>query len=106
MQIVPIQAAENQNVQTNLNGQAVQLNIYQKSTGLFMDVLVSNLPVVYGIICEDRNRIIRSPYLGFAGDLTFVDQQGASDPVYSGLGTRYLLYYLEANDLAVMGFSG
>ena len=40
-----------------------------------------------------------SPYLGFVGDLMFADTQGASDSSYDGLGTRYLLVYLEVSDL-------
>jgi len=106
MQVVPLKATENYSFQTNLSGQAVQINIYTKSTGLFMDVLVNNSPVVAGVICQDRNRIVRSAYLGFIGDLAFVDQQGTSDPIWSGLGTRYLLMYLESADLAAMGFAG
>jgi hypothetical protein len=106
MQIVPLKAAANYTFQTNLNNQAVQINIYTKSTGLFMDVLVNNAFVVAGVICQDRNRIVRSAYLGFSGDLAFVNQQGTDDPVYTGLGSRYLLYYFDVSDLAAMGYSG
>ena len=40
-----------------------------------------------------------SSYLGFVGDLMFSDTQGTSDPSSPGLGTRYLLMYIEASDL-------
>ncbi len=113
MLIVPLQATENQNVQTSLGGQAVQLNVYAKQIGpaslpatLFMDVLVNNSIIVSGVICQDRNRIVRDVYLGFVGDLSFADTQGTSNPVYTGLGTQYLLFYLETADLAAMGFAG
>ncbi len=106
MQIIPIQPVPNQNFITNLGGQAAQINIYAKSTGIFMDLLVSNSPIVSGVICQDRNRIVRNNYLGFVGDLCFVDQQGTSDPLYTQLNSRFLLMYLEAADLAALGFSG
>jgi len=106
MQIVPVQATENQSFQVNLNGQATQLNIYAKSTGLFMDVLVNNALIVSSVICEDHNRIVRDNYLGFVGDLCFIDQHGTNDPEYTGIGSRYLLYYLDSADLAAMGYSG
>ena len=50
--------------------------------------------------CEDRNRIVRDLYLGFVGDLCFMDTQGTTDPVSPGLGLRYVLVYLDAFDLA------
>ena len=97
---VPLQAVPNQSLNPSLGGQAVQLNLYQKSTGLFCDVLVSNVAVVTGALCENLNRLVRDAYLNFSGDLVFMDTQGLDDPVYSGLGTRWLLFYLTASDLA------
>lgn len=99
---VPIQAVPNQTLQVQLGGQPCVLNIYQLAYGLFMDVYVSNSLIVAGVICENLNRIVRDLYLGFVGDFVFVDTQGAmnpQDPVYTGLGSRYQLIYLEATDL-------
>lgn len=99
MQVVPVSDVYNQALNATLGGQSVTINIYQKSTGLFMDVLINNAVVIAGVICQDRNRIVRDAYLGFIGDLIWVDQQGTGDPSSPGLGSRYLLYYLEAADL-------
>ena len=99
-QIVPLQAVPSQALTITLGGQAVQVNVYQKNTGLFCDVLVSNVAVVAGVICENLNRIVRDAYLGFIGDLIFMDTQGSSDPTYQGLGVRFVLFYLTAADLA------
>jgi hypothetical protein len=68
--------------------------------GLFLDLLVSNNQIVAGVICRNLVRIVRNLYLGFQGDLVFFDNEGATDPVFSGLGTRYSLIYLEVTDLA------
>jgi hypothetical protein len=97
MIIVPLKATPNQTMQILLGGQSCVLNIYQTDYGLFMDVFVNNANIVYGVICQNLNRIVRSLYLGFVGDFAFQDTQGTSDPVYTGLGSRYQLIYLEAD---------
>ena len=91
--IVPLQAVPSQSAQIVLGGQNCLVRVYQKSTGLFFDLLVDGNPVVQARICRDRNRLVRYERLGFSGDLFFVDNQGYSDPVYSGLGGRYNLFY-------------
>lgn len=102
MQIVPIQAIPNQTLQVQLGGQACIFNIYQLAYGLFMDVYVGNGLIVAGVLCENRNRIVRSLYLGFVGDVCFFDTQGGQnpqDPIFTGLGARYQLVYLSPSDL-------
>lgn len=96
---VPLQPVSNQTLSVNLGGQSVQLNIYQKQTGLYIDVLVNNGLIIGGVICENVNRIVRDLYLGFIGDFVFVDIQGNDDPEFTGLGDRFQLIYLEAADL-------
>jgi hypothetical protein len=56
-------------------------------------------PILSGVLCENVNRLVRNSYFGFLGDLAFLDNQGTSDPFYTGLGTRYSLIYLEPADL-------
>lgn len=99
MQTIPIQPLPNQTFQVQLAGQATAINVYQLAYGLFVDVYVDNVLIVGGVLAENLNRIVRDAYLGFVGDLTFVDLQGMTDPVYTGLGSRYQLLYLEEADL-------
>ena len=99
MQLVPVKALPYQTLAVQLAGQACVLNIYQKTYGLFMDLYVSGVLVVGGVLCENLTRIVRDVYLGFIGDFVFGDTQGTSDPFYTGLGTQYLLVYLEEADL-------
>lgn len=96
---IPIQATPSQSLSSVLGGQNCQINIYQKSTGMFLDLFVSNSPIILSTICLDRVKMVRETYLGFIGDLVFADTQGTSDPFYTGLGSRFVLLYLEANDL-------
>lgn len=98
-QIVPLQPVPSQIVSANLDNQNVQLNVYQKHFGLFIDVYSNNDLIIGGVICQDRNRIVRSLYLGFSGDFLFIDTQGEEDPDYTGLGARFSLVYLSPSDL-------
>ena len=99
MQLVPLQAIPNQQVQVSLANQACTINLVQRSTGLFMDLYVGATLIIAGVICQDRNRIVRDAYLGFTGDFSFADTQGSTDPYYTGLGARYVLVYLDSFDI-------
>ncbi|KWE25721.1 phage baseplate plug protein [Burkholderia territorii] len=100
MLILPITAKPAQNFSVLLAGQNCQISVYQKTTGMYLDLSVNNAPIKSGIACRDRVLLIRHAYLGFVGDLTFFDTQGVADPEYAGLGTRWQLVYLEAGDFA------
>lgn len=101
MKIVPLNDIPAQTFVVTLNNQYCRINLYQKSTGLFIDLYVQDAPIITGRICRDRDRIVRELYLGFDGDLSFVDQQAAEDPSTPGLGSRFLLYYFTPDELAV-----
>lgn len=103
MQQVQISDVVSQTSSTQLGGQNCTLNIYQKSTGLFIDVIKDGALIIGGVICQNQNRIVRDVYLGFIGDLEFYDTAGTDDPTTPGLGTRYVLLYLELADLGARG---
>ena len=105
MQLVPLNTLPNQTVAIQLNGQSCTLNVYQKSAGLFMDVLVNDVLIIGGVLCENLNRIVRSAYLGFIGDFAFVDTQGSLDPYYASIGTRFYLLYFNAGELSALPYS-
>lgn len=104
MLVVPLQAVPSQTVYATLNGQSCQIDVYQKSTGMFVNLWVNGALIIGGVIAQNQNVIVRNTYLGFLGDLAFFDTQPAqvpggeavpSDPYYTGLGTRFFLgYYL------------
>ena len=105
MQTVPLQPIANQTLQVQLNGQACTIAVFQYAYGLFVTLSVGGALVVASVLAQNLNRIVRDAYLGFSGDLTFVDTQGAADPLYTGLGTRWQLVYLAPVDLAALGLS-
>lgn len=111
MNVIPISDVFSQNLTIQLGGQNCQINLYQKNNEhLYCDLFVNNVPIITGVICQNLNRIVRSLYLGFIGDLSFYDTQGSitapsngSDPSSPGLGTRYLFLYLTPDDLDGVG---
>jgi hypothetical protein len=100
--VVPLRPLPNQTLQSQLGGQACTINVYQQVYGLYMDLLIGTQPVVQGIIGLNGTLIVRSAYFGFSGDFIFLDTQGISDPVYTGLGARWQLLYLTAADIAAL----
>lgn len=103
MLYIPLQQIPNQAAVVQLNGQNSQVNVYQKFFGLFLDLYVNDVLIIGGCYCRNLNRLVRSAYLGFQGDLGFWDTQGTSDPYYTGVGSRFQLVYLTLADLAAIG---
>lgn len=120
-QIVPLTEAPSQTLTTTLGGQTCSIRVYTKSVNVpnqppnaiptdpppyqnvnpvFLDLSVVPLlgsglvPVVYGVICQHANRIVRDAYLGFTGDLAFYDLVGSDDPF--GVPRRFPPYYLQS----------
>lgn len=99
MQFIPITSIPAQTFTIVLAGQNCSIEVYQKSTGMFLDLSLSGTPLLTGLLCQDRVRLVRQTHLGFVGDLAFMDTQGFDDPEFAGLGSRWVLMYLEASDL-------
>jgi hypothetical protein len=60
---------------------------------MYFDLTLNGTLIVSTMICLDRVNLVRYAYLGFIGNLAFIDTQGTTDPVYTGLGSRYILTY-------------
>lgn len=94
MLAISLQPTPSQNLTVMLNGQRCFIEVYQKSTGLFLDLTVNGYPVLSGVLCLQNVLLVRLAYLGFVGDLIFVDTLGSDDPSYTGFGSRWFLMYL------------
>lgn len=110
---IPLAAVASQEVSVTLGGQACRIRLYARdlfvpvttpiSTDppvyaqvrrLFMDLYLDDALLLSGVPCQTNNRIVRDAYLGFVGDLAFLDTVGGGDdPEVSGLGTRWVLSY-------------
>jgi hypothetical protein len=114
MKIVPIVAKPNQTQQIVLDGQNCSIEIsshdgYTYTDGISLvtaqsylsfTLLLNGVEITTNALVLNLKRVlINRQYLGFVGDFMFVDTQGVLDPQYTGLGTRWVLVYLEASDL-------
>lgn len=114
MQAVPLSPVSSQTVQFVAGGQNCQLSVYTNDGYDYSDPTLNTekdyiaIDFAYNGIqmtntqnCLNLKRLlVNRQYLGFVGDFMFVDTQGTSDPEFDGLGSRYVLLYLEAADLA------
>lgn len=99
MRTISLQSKKSQSISVNLAGQQCTIRLIQRESALYMDLTVNGNPIMQGVPCLYGNKMVRYSYLGFSGDLVFLDNSGQSDPDYSGLGSRFILYYIEEGDL-------
>jgi hypothetical protein len=102
MQQIPLQPVPSQATKVVLGGQNCQLSIYQKPQGVFVDINADGVDIVVGVIARDAVPLVCREYTGFIGNLLFIDTQGSSDPTYSGMGSRFSLVYLTAEENALI----
>jgi len=113
MQVIPLSAVASQTLQFVAGGQNCQMSVYTndgfdyndpslstEQKYIAIDFAYNGIPVTNTQNCLILTRLLKNrQYLGFVGDFMFVDTQGSDEPQYAGLGTRWLLLYLEASDL-------
>lgn len=92
MKIIPLEAVPNQRV-----------SIILDSTAYTIEVLTRN-DRLYVTIWAEAQRILANRFLACYAPLirefVLIDLDGTEDPVYNGLGTRWLLAFAEESDLA------
>lgn len=93
MQVIPLRPVAAQTETVSLANQNCRLRFVQYATGLYADIYVNDALLIGGVVCQDRNPLVRGAYLGFVGNLTFYDMQGREDPYYTELGSRFILVY-------------
>lgn len=94
IQTITLQQTSSQQLDLSLNEQACTLKVVQRSGNVYVDLYVSNSPIVMGALARDRVGLTRHEYLLFKGELLFVDLHGNDDPQCAGLGDRWQLLYL------------
>lgn len=102
MQTVPLQATPAQSIKSVLGGQNCRIILSQKPQGMFFDLEVDSVRIVSSIIARDAVPLVCREYEGFRGNLLFIDTQGGDDPLSSGLGSRWQLVYLTADEYALV----
>lgn len=102
MLTVPLQPVPAQVCKVVLSNQNCQIFVYQKSQGVFIDVMADDTEIVAGVIGRDTGMIVARQYSGFVGNLFFIDTQGNNDPDYTGFGSRFSLVYLTADEYDII----
>ena len=102
MQSVPLQPIPSQSTKVVLGGQNCQILVYQKPQCVFVDINADGVDISIGTIARDAVPLVCREYTGFVGNLLFMDTQGSDDPRYEGLGDRWALVYLTAEEYALI----
>lgn len=96
---VPLALAPSQTLSVVVGGQACNIALRQNGANMYFDLTVNSVPIVIARIVRNKQLLlIDVKYKGFRGDFLFNDSQGDTQPVYTGLDTRYRLYYVETTD--------
>lgn len=83
---VPVDSVPNQNFTTSLNGEQWDITLETRLDRLYISLGNRSK----GRILENRVCLDRTPV---AGGFVFIDQSGTTDPVFEGLGGRYVLFW-------------
>lgn len=101
---IPLIQAPNQELLVILGEQNCTLAIYQRNAGVFLDLSMLGGVVCRGAVCTPGQDILQVAQTVFSGALYIVDLQNQSKeqaaPHWSGLGSRWRLYYLTATEKA------
>ena len=93
--IIPLASVPNQTFSINLDGQNCKFELVTRGKNLFMNLSIDDTPVVNGVICLNKVKLIQFNHLKFNGNLYFEDLEGNLDPYFWGLGERWVLNYVQ-----------
>lgn len=85
---IPLQPIPNQSASYLLNGAAYTIDVQSRNDRLYITVHNDT-----GVLLSNRALLSYAP-VGFG--LQLVDTTGTEDPIYSGLGSRWILQGLQA----------
>ena len=105
MQQINLQSVPSQHLQVVLDGQNCTISIYVKNQCMFFDLSVNSTEIAYAVQCSNLVSLVPTAYLGFTGWLVFYDTQGSDNPICTGLGTRWILLFLNQEDLVTYGLA-
>ncbi|MCW6569815.1 phage baseplate plug family protein [Yersinia ruckeri] len=102
MNVITLENKKSQSVFVTLDGQSCLIRLIQRDSFMYMDLTVGGNPIMQGVPCLYANKIVRYKYLGFRGDLFFLDNEGKNDPVWTELTDRFPLYYITEAELELV----
>ena len=96
---VPLKKTPAQSLKIKLDGQNCEIRIYYRFGATYLDLVCNGTEIVKGALCRDRQSVIQIAQSAFEGRLLFVDMLGTNDPLYTGFGERWRLFYRAADEL-------
>ena len=99
MQQISLSQIPSQTLNVVLAGQYCTISLYWRQTRLYLDLQVGGSLICRGAICQNRADVLQSRHPDFDGTLHFVDTQGDRPPQWDGLGDRYLLVFVAADEV-------
>ena len=90
---IPLLPVPSQVVSTTIKQQNIVLSLYLRNGWMFADVSINGIDVSHGTIIRNGVPLISQTYRQITGNISIVDQQGIDDPVYTGLGSRFLAIF-------------
>lgn len=95
---LPVTAIPNQRFSVELDKQQVDIELRQIGKALMASLWIDEVSVFQNSICGYHARLGQYASNLFSGALFFHDTLGTTDPSYEGLGVRYKLYFVSADD--------
>lgn len=100
---VPLSAVPDQTLAITLAGQACQIALRSNGGNLYFDLTAGGVSIVRTRIVRNKQLLLLDArYRPFVGDFLFNDTQGDTQPVFTELDSRYVLYYVEEAELAAL----
>lgn len=91
---IPLTALPHQRFSITLGDQDCVITLRQMGDYLFASAVVDQEEAFSEQLCCDRQLVPDFATTAFAGHLVFIDTLGKEHPTYTGIGTRFKLFYL------------
>lgn len=91
--IIPIDAVPSQSFSVEIEGKECFFEFLTAGLYIYMNMSVNDVRKISGVICLNKNKLNEYDGIGIKGDIHFEDTQGELDPIYYGLGDRWILVY-------------
>lgn len=97
---ISLAATPSQTLSIVLANQACEISLRQNGGNMYFDLRSGGVDIVRTRIVRNKQLLLLdAKYRKFRGDFLFLDTLGDTQPEYSQLGTRYVLYYVSPDDL-------
>jgi hypothetical protein len=92
-QQIAIQAVPSQDLAVVLNGQSCGVSLRELDGRQYFSLTLNGVVICRNILIQDRLPLASVDYGDLVGDFMSLDTQGATYPLYTGWGTRWVLLY-------------